>query len=283
MTHVRYEYRPDVRRPVVVCAFRGWNDAGEAASSAVSYLVDQWGAHRFGGIDPEEFYDFQVTRPTVRVVEGTTRELEWPRNDLFLARPGRDVVLLLGIEPNVRWRTYAGAILETAVDLGAELLLTLGAFLADVPHTFPAPVSGSASTRDLLEGLGVSPTRYEGPTGIVGVLHHEARRAGVASASLWAAAPHYLPQTTNPKATLALLTTLRGLLGVELDVDPLHEAVRGWEASVRRTIEEDPNLATYVQRLEEAAVEREDLGQVSSGDLVEELERYLREQGDADR
>lgn len=284
MAHVRYASRPQVDRPVLVCAFRGWNDAGEAASAAATYLIEQWRAERFADLDPEEFFDFQVNRPTVRVVEGTTRELEWPRTDLFLARPGRDVIVLLGTEPNVRWRTFAGEVLGAARDLGTELLITLGAFLADVPHTFPSPVSGSASERGLLEGLGVSPTRYEGPTGIVGVLHHEARRAGLPSVSLWAASPHYLPETTNPKAALALLAKLRGLLGVALDLDALEEAVRGWERRVRETVEEDPDLAAYVQRLEDAAVEREDLGAAPSGeDLAAELERFLREQGDGDR
>ncbi|HXF72989.1 MAG TPA: PAC2 family protein [Actinomycetota bacterium] len=284
MAHVRYASRPQVDRPVLVCAFKGWNDAGEAASLAATYLIEQWGAERFAEMDPEDFFDFQVNRPTVRVVEGMTRELEWPRTDLHLARPGRDVVVLLGTEPNLRWRTFAGELLSVARDLGAELLVTLGAFLADVPHTLPSPVSGSASERGLLEGLGVSPTRYEGPTGIVGVLHHEARHVGLPTASLWAASPHYLPQTTNPKAALALLAKLRGLLGVGLDLDALEEAARGWERRVRETVEEDPKLSAYVQRLEEAAVLREDVGPEPSGeDLAAELERFLREQGNGER
>ncbi len=281
MSFVEFELRPDVRDPSLVCAFRGWNDAGEAASMAVRYLVEHWGAARFARLDPEEFFDFQVTRPTVRVVDGTSRRIEWPANDFYLARPGPDVVLFLGVEPNVRWRTFAGTIVDVARDLGARLLVTLGAFLGDVPHTLPAPVTASSTDPRLVQGLGTSPARYEGPTGIVGVLHDSCRRVGLPSVSLWGAAPAYLPASANPKVAVALLTRLGALLGVPVDAGALAEGVADWERRVQEAVDEDPNLAAYVRRLEQAATAEDELQPGSGEALAAELERFLREQGDA--
>jgi proteasome assembly chaperone (PAC2) family protein len=280
MSHVRIREVPAMRRPVMVCAFRGWNDGGEAATSAAEYLRDRWGAKRLGDVDPEEFFDFQVTRPTVRLQEGVTRRIEWPQNEFFHAPAGeRDVVLFLGIEPNVRWRTFAEAILGTARDLGTETVVTLGAFLADVPHTLPTPVAGSAPDPALAAQLGISPTGYEGPTGIVGVLQDAAGRAGINAVSLWAAVPHYLPAGPNPKAALALVQKVARLVDVPVDTDTLTRATGTWEQQVSETVEESPELKAYVERLEAGAAERRGTIEIPSGEsLAAELEQFLREQ-----
>ncbi len=279
MDHVRIDRRPELTRPAMVCAFRGWNDGGEAATAAAAYLRDRWEAQRFASLDPEEFFDFQVTRPTVRLVDGVTRRIDWPANDFFHASPGgRDVVLFLGIEPNVRWRTFIEAIVGLAGDLGVESLVTLGAFLADVPHTLATPLAGSAANPEEAASLGMSASRYEGPTGIVGVLHDAALRAGVHSLSLWAAVPHYLPGGPNPKAALALAEKAAGVVEAPIDTDTLARAGATWEQQVSESIAENPELSAYVQRLEELAGERE-LTEIPSGEaLAAELERFLREQ-----
>ncbi len=279
MGHVEWIFRPEVDRPVMVCAFAGWNDGGEAATTALRYLRDRSAGRRFASIDPEEFYDFQVNRPMVRLEPGLTRRLEWPRNDFFLARAGeRDLVLFLGVEPNVRWRTYAQEILRVATDLRVELLVTLGAFLADVPHTQPAPVSASSTDPAWLARPGVEPARYEGPTGIVGVLHDAAPAVGLPSLSLWAAAPHYLPTGPNPRVALALLGALRDIVGLEVDLRDMARMAEGWRRRVDEEVAEDPSLAEYVRQLE-----REGTGEPSpmptGEELVEELERFLRDQG----
>jgi proteasome assembly chaperone (PAC2) family protein len=288
MSHVEYRARPELSEPIVVCAFGGWNDGGEGATMAVREIRDQWGARRFASIDPEEFYDFQVHRPTVRLIEGETRRVDWPANDFWWARVGeRDVVVFLGLEPNVRWRTYCEQILRVCSDVEASVLVTLGAFLADVPHTIPSPVSAASSDPRWAARPGMVAARYEGPTGIVGIVNDLATRAGIPSVSLWAASPHYLPQTANPKVALALLERLRDLLGLEIDTGDVDLSARGWEREVSEAIEEDGNLADYVKRLEEAAdqgvIAGGDLSDVLSGEeLAAELERYLRERGSSD-
>ncbi len=268
----------------MVCAFRGWNDGGEAASTAALHLRDQWGAKRFARIDPEEFFDFQVNRPTVRLVDGRTRQIDWPMNDFYLARSGqRHVSVFVGHEPNVRWRAYCDQVLDVCRALRVELLVTLGAFLADVPHTLPSPVNVASTDPDWLARTGVTSARYEGPTGIVGVLHDRAGKAGLTSLSLWAAAPHYLPANANPKVALALLERVRDLVGLEVETRDMQRAAKAWERQVEEAIEKDGNLSAYVRRLEEAADKREDLGEIPSGDdLAAELEKYLRERGDGD-
>jgi proteasome assembly chaperone (PAC2) family protein len=283
VSHVEYRARPELVEPVVICAFAGWNDGGEGATSAVRELRDQWGSKGFASIDPEEFYDFQVHRPNVRLADGTTRRVDWPSNEFWWARvQGRDVVLFLGLEPNVRWRTYCEQILRVCSDVEASLLVTLGAFLADVPHTIAAPVSAASSDPSWASHPAITPAQYEGPTGIVGVLNDAAGRSGLPALSLWAASPHYLPQATNPKVALALMERLRDLTGLEIDTGEVELATRTWEREVSDSIDEDGNLAQYVKRLEEAAEEGlvGDLSDVPSGeDLAAELERYLREQG----
>jgi proteasome assembly chaperone (PAC2) family protein len=284
MSHVEWRSRPEVNRPVMVCAFGGWNDGGEAASTAVRYLRDELGASRFARVDPEEFFDFQVKRPTVRLVEGITRRIDWPENDFAIARSGdRDLIVFSGTEPNTRWRTYCDALLEVARSLEAELLVTLGAFLADVPHTVPPPIAVASTDPDWLERPGVVPARYEGPTGIVGVLHDRAGSEGLPSVSLWGAAPHYLSANANPRVTLALLEQLRELLDLELDTGRMEGAARAWLEQVNEAIEEDGNLAGYVRRLEHASEEEADGEMPSGDDLAAELERYLRERGEADQ
>jgi proteasome assembly chaperone (PAC2) family protein len=279
---LQYVYRPEVSGPLVVAAFEGWNDGGEGATLAARHLREQWNARRFATLDPEDFYDFQVNRPTVRQLDGVTRRLDWPANEFFHARPGgRDVLLVIGVEPNTRWRTFAEAVLQVASDLGAETLVTLGAFLADVPHTVPAPVNASSQDPAWLAKPGVDAARYEGPTGIVGVLHDQAAKVGMSSVSLWAASPHYLPTTTNPKVALALMEQLRDLLDLEVETADMAGASAAWQRNVDEAIEEDGNLGEYVRRLEEETQDRDHFGDIPSGDaLAEELERYLREQPD---
>jgi proteasome assembly chaperone (PAC2) family protein len=286
VSHVRYRARPPLSRPALICAFAGWNDGGEAATTAARTLRSQWGARRFAEIDPEEFYDFQVHRPTVRLVDGATRRIDWPSNRFSSARVNdRDAIVFVGVEPNVRWGTFCDAILHVCTDLEVELLVTLGAFLADVPHTRPAPVSAASEDPAWLARPGVLPARYEGPTGIVGVLNAAAASAGLPALSLWAAAPHYLPQSRNPKVALALLEALRDLTGLEVDTGEIELAARIFEREVSGAIEEDGNLSAYVRRLEEAVEtleEDEPAIEVPTGeDLAAELERFLRDHGGA--
>jgi proteasome assembly chaperone (PAC2) family protein len=280
MGSVMYRTRPPVSEPVVICAFAGWNDGGEGATLAVGSLRDQWSARGFATIDPEEFYDFQVHRPSVRIDDGQTRRIDWPRNEFSWAQVGeQDVVLFSGVEPNVRWRTYCEQILQVCSELEARVLVTLGAFLADVPHTAAAPASASSSHPSWADRADIVPARYEGPTGIVGVLSDLAGRSGIPTVSIWGASPHYLPQTTNPKVALALMERIRELLELDVDTGTMEAAAGGWERQVNEAIDEDGNLSDYVQRLE-AAVDELAEGDVPTGeDLAAELERYLREHG----
>ena len=287
MDNVTFTEHPKLADPSIICAFRGWNDGGEAASIALRYLHERWEARAFAAIDPEDFYDFQVTRPTVRLEDGVSRVIEWPKAEFSVASvQGRDVVLFGATEPNIRWRAYTEAILGVAQKLRSRMLVTLGAFLTDVPHSRPVPVVGSAVDESTADRLGLARSQYEGPTGIVGVLHDAANRNGIASVSLWAAVPHYLPAAPNPKAALALVERVAALLGLGVDTDPLIRAVGSWEQTVLGVLRESEELTDYVARLEAAADEgreRDDLGedQVPSGEAIAaELERFLREQGD---
>lgn len=289
MEHVTFLERPDLDRPPLICAFRGWNDGGEAASIALRYLQERWEGTTFATLDPEEFYDFQVTRPTVRLEEGVSRVIEWPKGEFAAASVGgRDVVLFSATEPNVRWRTFTEAVLGTAQEIRSSMLVTLGAFLTDVPHSRPVPVVGSAVDEETAGRLGLARSQYEGPTGIVGVLHDASNRAGLPSVSLWAAVPHYLPVAPNPKAALALVERVADLLGMTVDTDPLTRAVESWEQTVLGAVQESDELTEYVARLEAAADEsvgraRLSEEQVPSGETIAaELERFLREQGDGD-
>jgi predicted ATP-grasp superfamily ATP-dependent carboligase len=271
--------RPTLRRPLMVVAFRGWNDGGQGASLAGGYLAKAWSADRFAEIDPEGFFDFQATRPHVSLVDGVTRQIDWPENAFYHASiPGlsRDVVLLLGIEPNLRWRTFAELVVGLARDLGVELLVTLGSLLADVPHTRPAPVTGASTDEHLMEELGLERSRYEGPTGIVGVLQSACGREGVPAVSLWAAVPHYVSLAPSPRAALALCERLAELLGAELDTEELVQAVDAYNEQVSEAVATDAETQAYVEELEQRADTLED--DIPSGDtLAAELTRYLRE------
>jgi proteasome assembly chaperone (PAC2) family protein len=283
---LRIHSRPDLARPVLIAAFRGWNDGAQAASLAAGYLAKTWDADRFAEVDPENFFDFQATRPHVSLEEGVTRRIDWPETGFYHARPDgldRDVVLLLGIEPNLRWRTFTDLVVGLAADLGIELMITLGALLADVPHTRPSPVTGSASDSDLVERLGLSSSRYEGPTGIVGVLHDACKERGIPSASLWAAVPHYVSLTPSPRAAVALAERLGRLLGVEIDVEELEEAAQSYEEQVSEAVASDEETASYVEELERRADQLEETSDLPSGDaLAEELTRFLRERDEED-
>jgi proteasome assembly chaperone (PAC2) family protein len=278
---LRIDGRPELTRPVMVAAFRGWNDGAQAASLAAGYLAKTWDAERFAEIDPETFFDFQATRPHVSLEEGLTRRIDWPETGFYHARPDgleHDIVLLLGIEPNLRWRTFTEIVVGFAGNLGIELMITLGALLADVPHTRPAPVTGSATDKELVERLGLSASRYEGPTGIVGVLHDACRQGGIPSASLWAAVPHYVSLTPSPRGALALCERLGALTGVEVEADELEEAARTYEEQVSEAVASDEETAAYVEELERRAEQLEEASDLPSGDaLAAELTRFLRE------
>src|ERR671936_1439652 len=278
---LRIEERPDLERPVLVGAFRGWNDGAQGASLAAGYLAKQWRARQFADIDPEGFFDFQATRPHVALVEGVTRRIDWPETSFYHCRPeglDRDVVLLLGIEPNVRWRSFSDLVVGLAREVGVELFVTLGALLADVPHTRPSPVTGSATDPELIQALGLSASRYEGPTGIVGVLHDACRTAGVPSASLWAAVPHYVSLTPSPRAALSLCERLGTLLGVEVPTNELEQAATAYEEQVSEAVASDQGNAAYVEELERRADTLEEQADLPSSDaLAAELTRFLRE------
>src|SRR5438552_6689643 len=243
---LRIASRPELERPILIAAFRGWNDGGQGASLATGYLAKLWEAKRFAEIDPESFFDFQMTRPHVSLEKGVTRRIDWPSTVFYHGRPAgldRDAVLLLGIEPNLRWRAFSELVVGFMSELGAELMVTLGALLADVPHTRPCPVTGSASDPELVERLGLSASRYEGPTGIVGVIHDGCRRSEIASASLWAAVPHYVSLTPSPKAALALCERLSDLIGADIDTTELGEAAENYSQQVSEAVASDPDTA----------------------------------------
>src|ERR671936_1152171 len=278
---LRLHRRPELTQPVLIAAFRGWNDGAQAATLAAGYLAKTWEAERFAQVDPEGFFDFQATRPHVSLEEGLTRRIDWPDTAVYHSRPDgldRDVVLLLGIEPNLRWRTFTQLVVGLARDLDVELVITLGALLADVPHTRSAPVTGSATDSELVERLGLSASRYEGPTGIVGVLHDACRQAGIPSASLWAAVPHYVSLTPSPRGALALCERLGALIGVQVQADELEEGARTYEEQVSEAVASDEETAAYVEELERRADTMEEQVDIPSGDaLAAELTRYLRE------
>jgi len=281
MSELIVSSRPDLRRPVLIAAFRGWNDGGQGATLGGGYLARQWGAESFAEIEPENFYDFQAVRPNVSLEEGLTRKLEWPANSFFHAPvpdADRDAVILLGVEPNLRWKTYSQLVLDLAQDLGVELVVTLGSLLADVPHTRPAPVSAAASDPALVEELGLELSRYEGPTGIVGVILDLCRQAGIPSVSLWAAVPHYVSLAPSPRAALALCRRLGEVVGTEIDLDELEQASEEYTEQVTEAVASDADTASYVEELERRVDLIEAAEELPSGEsLAAELTRFLRE------
>ncbi|MDQ0953746.1 proteasome assembly chaperone (PAC2) family protein [Streptomyces phaeochromogenes] len=275
---IELEGVPELVDPVMVAAFEGWNDAGDAASTAVAHLDREWKGEVFAALDAEDYYDFQVNRPTVWL-DGGVRKITWPTTRLSVVRVGgekpRDLVLVRGIEPSMRWRSFCNELLGFAHELGVELVVILGALLGDTPHTRPVPVSGVTSDPDLARTMDLEETKYEGPTGIVGILQEACTHAGVPAVSLWAAVPHYVSQPPNPKATLALLNRLEDLIDMRIPLGELPEDARAWQLGVDQLAAEDSEVAEYVQSLEEAR-DTAELPEASGEAIAREFERYLR-------
>jgi predicted ATP-grasp superfamily ATP-dependent carboligase len=268
--------------PVIIAAFEGWNDAGEAASGVISHLSLAWQAAPVGAIDPEDYYDFQVTRPVTEVAEGKTERLIWPTTRLLAGKQeasDRDLLLVHGIEPNMRWRGFCSELVTSFSELGIELVVLLGALLADSPHTRPVPVAAAASDPALAADLRAEPVDYKGPTGIVGVLQHACADAGIPAVSLWASVPHYVAQPPCPKATLALIRGVEDVLDVSLPLADLPQEARAWERGVDELAEQDTEVAEYVRTLEEAK-DATDLPEASGDAIAREFERYLRRRRD---
>jgi proteasome assembly chaperone (PAC2) family protein len=286
MSHLRWQHRPELDRPVLLAAFEGWNDAGESATTALRFLGRTLGARRVLTIDPEDYYDFTVARPHVRLEDGMTRRLDWPEPVLETARTpnGRDLLLLTGIEPALKWRTFTEEIVGVVRELGVEMAFTLGALLADVPHTRPARVTGTASDPAMVAELGFTRSRYEGPTGILGVLADGFATAGVRSASLWATTPHYLRETPSPKAALALVERVSELLAFGVDTTELQIATAAYERQVDDMLDGEDDVADYVRHLEEDATDDDTGDEVEAFELpspealAAEVERFLRDQ-----
>ncbi len=285
--YLSIERLPELERPILIAGFTGWNDAAEAASTSINTLNGSWKAERFGSFDAEEFFDFQTTRPEVKLVEGVTRRIEWPENTLSAtpqnleATGGRGVVLLSGPEPNFRWRSFCGAVVDLARELNVELVVTLGALLADVPHSRPVSISANSQDPALIESLDLSASRYEGPTGITGVLHRVCAEANLPSVSFWAQVPHYLPAVPSAPAAIGLLDGLSNLLGAEINTDDLQQTATEYQEQVSAAVSQDSDLASYIQMLEERydAQTIQGTRDLPSGDeLAEELESFLREQ-----
>jgi proteasome assembly chaperone (PAC2) family protein len=275
---------PHLRSPVLVCAFRGWNDAAAAASTALTAVANSLDADLIARIDPEEYFDFQSTRPTIAMDEGQTRRIDWPENNLFAVRvpsADRDLVLLDGTEPNLRWRTFSETIATAADALEIEMIVTLGALIAEVSHTLPVPITGLASSADLVEELELERSNYEGPTGIVGVVHDLCRQNGIDSASLWAAVPHYVAAVPNPKAALALLRRLEGLTGIAVEASELEEETTDYEEQIGRAVAANPEIEELVARIEAEQVDLlSEEGDLPSADtLAREFQRFLRQRG----
>jgi proteasome assembly chaperone (PAC2) family protein len=284
MDHVEWRERPELRSPALVCAFKGWNDAGEAATAALGFLADSFDATDVARIDPEEYYDFTAVRPTVRLSEGLSRVIDWPENTLQAARIAgteRDLLLFQGVEPSLRWRGFCQTIIDMANELGASMVITLGALLADVPHTRPVPMTGICSDQAMVERLGFEQSSYEGPTGIVGVLHHACSVAGLTSVSLWASVPHYVAAAPNPKAALALLRSFEGVAGVAVDALDLEQSAEEYERQVNAAVSSDPDVKQFVEHLEQSmdeVAEETPPERIPSADAIaRDFQRFLRQ------
>lgn len=279
---IELEGVPELVDPVMVAAFEGWNDAGDAASTAVGHLEREWKGEVFAALDAEDYYDFQVNRPHMWL-DGGSRKVTWPTTRLSVVRVGdsdgkgraRDLVLVRGIEPSMRWRSFCNEVLGFAHELGVEMVVIMGALLGDTPHTRPVPVTGMTSDSDLARTMSLEESRYEGPTGIVGILQEACTHAGVPAVSLWASVPHYVSQPPNPKATLALLNRLEDLLELRIPLGELPEDARAWQLGVDQLAAEDSEVAEYVQSLEEAR-DTAELPEASGEAIAKEFERYLR-------
>ncbi len=275
---------PQLRSPILVCSFRGWNDAAGAASTALGAIGDVFDSELIAQVDPEDYFDFQATRPTIVLTEGEVRRIDWPQNTLFAARvpaADRDLVLLDGTEPNLRWRTFSETIATAADALGVEMVITLGALIAEVSHTLPVPITGLASDEKLVEELDLQRSSYEGPTGIVGVVHDCCRKVGMTSASLWAAVPHYIAAVPNPKAALALLRRFEGVTGIAVEATELEEEATSYEEQINRAIAANPEIEELVDRIEAEQEDQlenpEDLPSADS--IARDFQQFLRQQG----
>jgi predicted ATP-grasp superfamily ATP-dependent carboligase len=286
MDHVEWRERPELRNPALICAFRGWNDAGEAASAALGFLIDSFDAREVARIDPEDFYDFTAVRPNVRMSEGRSRVLDWPANTVHaasIAGAEHDLVLLQGVEPSLKWHTFTRTVVDIARQLGVRSVVTLGALLADVPHTRDIPMTGICSDAELVERLGFQQSTYEGPTGMVGVLHHMFTEEGLPSVSLWASVPHYVAAAPNPKAALALIRSFEGVAGVAVDATDLEESAEDYQRQVDAAVATDPDVKSFVERLEQTLDEvsdelAPDPDQLPSADsIARDFQRFLRQ------
>jgi len=273
---------PELLEPVVVAAFEGWNDAGDAASTALEHLELSWDARPLAAMDPDDYYDFQVTRPTVHLVDGITRRIEWPTTRLSVCRPpgaDHDVVLIRGIEPNMRWRAFCAELLTYIEKLGATTVVTLGALLTDTPHTRPVPVSGTAYDAESAAQFGLETSRYQGNTGIVGVFQDSCVRAGIPAISFWAAVPHYVSQAPDPKAAVALLHRVEEVLDIEVPLGGLPEQAEAWERTVSEMADADDEVREYVRSLEERVESEAALPETTGESIAADFERYLRRRG----
>ena len=288
MTDVIWRERPELRAPVMVCAFKGWNDAGEAATAALSYISGSFESRDVAEIDPEEYYDFTAVRPTVRLTEGDVRKIEWPENRIAVAPvqgADGDLVLFQGVEPSLRWKRFTDEVIGVAQELGVSTVITLGALLADVPHSRPVAITGITSDETLIDRLGFEPPSYEGPTGIVGVLQRACADAGVPAVSLWASVPHYVAASPNPKVALALVRAFEGATTLAVDGAELEEAAEDYERQVTAAVASDPEVKAFVERLETAmdevtAENPPDEGQLPSADTIaSDFQRFLRQRG----
>jgi proteasome assembly chaperone (PAC2) family protein len=281
---INVEVARQLKDTVVIAAFEGWNDAGEAASDAVQHLLVAWKATLLATIDPEDYYDFQVNRPLVGFNTEGDREISWRTTSFWHCQntaDGRDIVLVTGIEPNIRWRSFCNEVLDYVAGLDATTFISLGALLADVPHSRPVPVTGVSSDRAIAEQHGLEPSRYTGPTGIVGVLQEAAQRRGLTTLSFWAAVPHYVAQPPAPKATIALLGEIEDMTGVSIDLGMLPEKAKAWERGVDELASDDSEVADYVRSLEEER-DAAELPQASGDAIAKEFERYLRRRSEGD-
>jgi predicted ATP-grasp superfamily ATP-dependent carboligase len=275
---IEFDELPVLNNPVMLAAFEGWNDAAESASGVLNHLREVWNAELLLELDPEEYYDYQVNRPNIFITDSGERSILWPATKIFVARgvlSGRDLVLVQGIEPNMKWPQFTREILSLAAELDVNLVVTLGALLSDNPHTRPVPISATSSDQSFLLKLDIEPSTYEGPTGIVGVISHACEQFGISSVSLWASVPHYVGQSPCPKATLALVERIEDLLDVPIPLRELLEDSRAWEIGVNELAEDDEEIADYVAQLEEAR-DTTDLPEASGDAIAKEFERYLR-------
>jgi proteasome assembly chaperone (PAC2) family protein len=285
VSDVIWTHRPALRRPVMVAAFGGWNDAGDAASAAVEFIRARFGPSEIARIDLEDYLDFTETRPTARLVDSRTREIDWPVTKISAAEvrgADNDLVVVQGPEPSLRWRRYCETVLEIARDLDVERVITLGSLLADVPHSRPVHVTGIGSDDALIDRLGFAPTSYEGPTGITGVLNYESGKAGLPSVSLWASVPHYVAAAPNPKVALALVRAFEGAAGLAVDASELESAAEDYERQVSAAVASDPEVKAFVERLESAMDEVvEDStseANLPSADMIaSDFQRFLRQ------